>query len=282
MNFLAVAFPDIDPVAVALGPVTIKWYGLAYLTGLVLGWLYIRRLLTEPRLWANRTPPFSPDKVDDLLLYITLGVVVGGRLGFTFFYEPATYLSNPLDILAVWKGGMSFHGALVGCGLATCAFASRNRVSAWSTMDLCAAAVPLGLFFGRIANFVNAELWGRPTDVSWAIVFCNESIKGAYRGICPAGEIPRHPSQLYEAALEGLALFILLRILTHHFEALRRPGAVTGVFLIGYACARSLAELYREPHFVAGPFTAGQLYSLPMVALGLYFLWRARPAATAP
>lgn len=281
MSLLVIPFPDLDPVALALGPVTIKWYGIAYLAGLLLGWLYIRRLLTERRLWANETPPFTPQKVDDLLLYMTLGVVLGGRLGYILFYEPATYLASPLDIFAVWKGGMSFHGALVGCGLAIWLFASRAGVNVWSTMDLCTAAVPIGLVFGRIANFVNAELWGRPTDVSWAVVFCNERIKSAYHGLCPAGDIPRHPSQLYEAAFEGLVLFIVLRLLTHNFGALKRPGTVTGVFLVGYALARSLAEVFREPHFNVGPLTAGQLYSLPMLLLGLYFLWRARAAATA-
>jgi phosphatidylglycerol:prolipoprotein diacylglycerol transferase len=280
MSMLAIPFPDIDPAALAFGPMSIKWYGIAYLVGLLLGWLYIRRLLVDRPLWANETPPFVPQMVDDLLLYITLGVVVGGRLGFTLFYEPSTYLANPLEILAVWKGGMSFHGALVGCGLAVWLFASRNRVNVWSTMDLCAAAVPLGLLFGRIANFINAELWGRATDVSWAVVFCNDRIRAAH-GFCPAGEIPRHPSQLYEAALEGLVLFIVLRLMTHKFGALKQPGTVTGVFLIGYALARSVAELFREPHFYVGPLTAGQLYSLPMLALGLYFLWRARAAATA-
>jgi phosphatidylglycerol:prolipoprotein diacylglycerol transferase len=277
MSLLAIPFPDVDPVAIALGPIAIKWYGIAYLIGLVLGWLYIRRLLSEPRLWANEKPPFSPQKVDDLLVYITLGVVLGGRLGYVLFYEPSTYLTSPLDIFAVWRGGMSFHGAVVGCIIAIWLFASRNGLSVFSTSDLVTAAVPIGLFFGRIANFVNAELWGRPTDVSWAVVFCNERIRAAH-GFCPGGEMPRHPSQLYEAALEGLALFVVLRLLTHHFDALKRPGTVTGTFLIGYALARSAAEFYREPHFMAGPLTAGQLYSLPMLLLGLYVLWRARPA----
>jgi phosphatidylglycerol:prolipoprotein diacylglycerol transferase len=280
MSHLVIPFPGIDPVAVALGPVTIKWYGIAYLVGLLLGWLYIRRLLSERRLWANETPPFTREKVDDLLLYITLGVVLGGRLGYVLFYEPSTYLANPLDVFAVWRGGMSFHGALVGCGVAIWLFASRNGVNAWSTMDLVTAAVPVGLFFGRIANFVNAELWGRPTDVSWAVVFCNERIRAAH-GFCPGGEMPRHPSQLYEAALEGLVLFIVLRLLTHSFGALKQPGIVTGVFLVGYALARSLAEVFREPHFTVGPLTAGQLYSLPMLLLGLYVLWRARSTARA-
>lgn len=278
MNLLAIPFPDIDPNAIAIGPVAIKWYGLSYLAGLLIGWAYIRRLLATPTLWLNDKPPFSVAKVDDLLLYITLGVVLGGRLGYIVFYEPATYLADPLQIFAVWKGGMSFHGAVVGCCVAGWLFAHRNGVNFLSSMDLVTAAVPIGLFFGRLANFANAELWGRVTDVSWAIVFCNERIRTAYGGACPAGDVARHPSQLYEAALEGLLLFAVLRLLTHQFGALKTPGVVSGVFLIGYALGRSTAEFFREPHFMAGPFTAGQLYSIPMLALGLYLVWRARRA----
>lgn len=277
MSLLAIPFPSIDPVAVAIGPLAIKWYGLSYLAGLILGWLYIRALLSDRRLWANETPPFSTEKVDDLLFYITLGVVGGGRLGYVLFYEPSSYLAHPLEVFAVWKGGMAFHGALWGCIFAILLFAYRNRVNPWSTGDLVTAAVPIGLFFGRIANFVNAELWGRPSDVAWSVVFCNDHIRSAH-GFCPAGEMPRHPSQLYEAVLEGLVLFIVLRVLSHHFDALKRPGTIAGTFLVGYALARSFAEFYREPHFMAGPLTAGQLYSLPMLLLGLFVLWRARSA----
>lgn len=280
MSLLAIPFPDIDPTAIAIGPLAIKWYGLSYLAGLILGWVYIRRLLTTPRLWHNDTPPFSLAKADDLLLYITLGVVLGGRLGYILFYEPNTYLADPLQVFAVWKGGMSFHGAVVGCGLAGLIFARRNGVNYLSAMDLCTAAVPIGLFFGRLANFANAELWGRPTDASWAVIFCNDRIKALYEGVCPAGEAARHPSQLYEAALEGLLLFVVLRLMTHHFGALKRPGLVSGTFLVGYALGRSTAEFFREPHFMAGPLTAGQIYSLPMLAGGLFLIWYARRLAT--
>jgi len=272
MNMLttlwAIPFPNIDPVALHLGPVAIKWYGLAYLAGLLLGWLYIRRLLSSPYLWANDTPPFTPAKVDDLLLYITAGVVLGGRLGFVIFYEPSYYIANPQDIIAVWKGGMAFHGALVGCAIAIWAFSRRNNVSAWSTGDLVTAAVPIGLFFGRIANFINGELFGRPTTMPWGMVFPEAAIH--YPQVEPT---PRHPSQLYEAALEGLLLFLVLRLLTHHFGALKRPGLVSGTFLIGYALARSTGELFREPHFAhafnVGPLTAGIAYSIPMFILGV-------------
>lgn len=280
MSLLAIPFPDIDPTAFAIGPLAIKWYGLSYLAGLILGWIYIRRLLTTTRLWRNDTPPFSLAKADDLLLYITLGVVLGGRLGYVLFYEPSTYLADPAQIFAVWKGGMSFHGAVVGCGIAGLLFARRNSVTYLSAMDLCTAAVPIGLFFGRLANFANAELWGRPTDVSWAVVFCNDRIKALYGGLCPAGEAARHPSQLYEAALEGLLLFVVLRLMTHRLGALKHPGLVSGAFLVGYALGRSIAEFFREPHFMAGPLTAGQIYSLPMLAGGLFLIWYARRLAT--
>lgn len=280
MTPFAIPFPDIDPVAISLGPVVVKWYGLAYMAGLVLGWLYIRRLLATERLWPAATPPFPLAKVDDLLLYMTVGVVLGGRLGFVLLYEPGYYLSNPLDILAVWKGGMAFHGALIGCGLAIVLFARAHRVDPLSAMDLCAAAVPLGLLFGRLANFINGELYGRPTDVPWGMVFPEARL------FHPQTEpTPRHPSQLYEAALEGLALFLVLRIATHRLGALRAPGRVVGLFLVGYGLARSFAELFREPHgghaLNIGPLTAGIAYSIPMILLGLYFLWRARAAAGA-
>jgi phosphatidylglycerol---prolipoprotein diacylglyceryl transferase len=270
-----IPFPGIDPVAIQLGPVAIKWYGLAYLAGLVLGWLYIKRLLSEPTLWANNKPPFEPAKVDDLLLYITAGVVLGGRLGFVIFYEPSYYLGHPQDIIAVWKGGMAFHGALVGCAVAIWAFAQRNGVSGWSTADLCTAAVPIGLFFGRLANFINGELYGRPSTVPWAMVFPEAAIH--FPEIEPT---PRHPSQLYEAALEGLALFLVLRLLTHHFGALKRPGLVSGTFLIGYALARSISEEFRQPHFAhafnVGPLTAGIAYSIPMLLAGVALVYYAR------
>lgn len=278
MTLLAIPFPEFDPVAVSIGPLAIKWYGLSYLAGLILGWMYIRRLLGTPRLWNNSVAPFGVSKVDDLLLYVTLGVVLGGRLGYVFLYEPSTYLANPLDILAVWKGGMSFHGAFIGSALAIWLFARRSGVSMLSTTDLCTAAVPIGLFFGRLANFINGELFGRVTDVPWAMVFPHAA--ALHPTVEPA---TRHPSQLYEAALEGLALFVILRLLTHSFGALKSPGLVTGVFLVGYAFARGFSEIFREPHavhfFNIGPFTAGQVYCLPMLLLGLYFIWRARREA---
>ena len=272
---LALNFPAIDPVAFEIGPVAVKWYGLAYLTGLVLGWLYIRRLLCEPRLWMDGRAPFAVERVDDLLLYMTIGVIAGGRLGSILLYEPGYYLRHPLEIVQVWKGGMAFHGALLGTGLAIWLFARNYRTSVLSTMDLCAAAVPIGLVFGRIANFINGELWGRPTQVPWGMVFPEAA--RLYPSIEPT---LRHPSQLYEAALEGLVLFLVLRWLTHHRGALQTPGLVVGVFLVGYGIARSFCELFRQPDpahaFTFGGLTPGIAYSIPMILLGLAFLRRAR------
>ena len=272
---LALNFPAIDPVAFEIGPVAVKWYGLAYLTGLVLGWLYIRRLLSEPRLWMDGRAPFAVERVDDLLLYMTIGVIAGGRLGSILLYEPGYYLRHPLEIVQVWKGGMAFHGALLGTGLAIWLFARNYRTSVLSTMDLCAAAVPIGLVFGRIANFINGELWGRPTQVPWGMVFPEAA--RLYPSIEPT---LRHPSQLYEAALEGLVLFLVLRWLTHHRGALQTPGLVVGVFLVGYGIARSFCELFRQPDpahaFTFGGLTPGIAYSIPMILLGLAFLRRAR------
>lgn len=268
---LALPFPQFDPVALSIGPFEIKWYGLAYMAGLLLGWLYIRRLVATTSLWAFGRAPFGVNKVDDLLMFMTLGVVIGGRLGFVLMYEPGYYLANPWEIPAVWKGGMAFHGALLGCGAAICLFAWFNKTSARSAMDVCAAAVPIGLFFGRLSNFINGELYGRPTTMPWAMVF--PQAKGDFPEIEPTA---RHPSQLYEAFFEGLLLFLILRVLTHSKGALQSPGMTTGVFLIGYGCGRSFAELFRQfdPYhaFSAYGLTPGIVYSIPMVLLGIWFV----------
>ena len=268
MSPLAIPFPAIDPVALRLGPLTVKWYGLAYMAGLLLGWLYIKYLLGSHRLWPAGKAPFAAAKADDLLLYMTLGVLVGGRLGYALFYEPRFFLSHPLEIPAVWNGGMSFHGALIGSIIAIIAFARRIEANPWSVMDLTAAAAPMGLFFGRLANFVNGELWGRPSALPWAMVFPG------------AGMEPRHPSQLYEALLEGVVLFAVLWWLTRQRGALRRPGELAGAFLIGYGLARSFSELFRTPdpgHILTiPPFTAGIVYSLPMVVAGILIVRAAR------
>jgi phosphatidylglycerol---prolipoprotein diacylglyceryl transferase len=271
--FNALTFPSIDPVALSFGPFAVKWYGLSYMAGLLLGWVYIKRLLSEHRLWPEGQAPFAVERTDDLLLFITLGVILGGRFGSVVFYEPGYYLQHPGEILQVWKGGMAFHGALLGCGAAMYVFSRVYKVSFLSTMDLVAATVPLGLMFGRIANFINGELWGRPSTVPWAMAFPG------------AGPATRHPSQLYEAASEGLLLFLLLRVLTHQKLGLKSPGLATGVFLSGYAIARSTCELFREPDplhkFTTAFTTPGMIYCIPMLLLGLWFIRNARNSATA-
>lgn len=281
---LAISYPQFDPVAISLGPIfgygpiDVKWYGLAYVAGLLLGWMYIRRLLMTPRLWRNDTAPFAASKVDDLLLYMTAGVILGGRLGYVLLYEPSTYFADPVSILMINKGGMAFHGALLGTIAAIWLFSYNQGVNLWSTGDLCAAAVPIGLFFGRVANFINGELFGRVSDVPWAMVF--PDAWRLHAGVEPA---TRHPSQLYEAALEGLLLFLVLRTLTHSRDALKTPGIVGGVFLAGYGVARIAGEIFREPHaghsLNLGPLTAGQMYSIPMVIAGILLIWRALRAA---
>lgn len=266
MHLLAIPYPEINPVAVQLGPFAVKWYGLAYIAGLVLGWLYIKRLLGQNQLWPGDSPPFARQATDDLFIYVAAGVLLGGRLGYVLFYDPRHFLSNPLDVPAVWNGGMAFHGGLIGSIIAAIIFARRHQANAWSVLDVCAAAVPIGLVFGRLANFINSELWGRPTSVPWAMVFPHPA----------AGGVERHPSQLYEAFFEGLLLFAVLWWLTHRMQALRRPGVVAGAFLLGYGLARSFCEFFREPdpgHILTiGPFTAGIFYSLPMIAAGLWIL----------
>lgn len=269
----ALTFPNIDPEAFSIGPVSIKWYGLAYMAGLVLGWLYVRRLLSTPHLWRNNAPPLTIDRVDDLLLYMTLAIIVGGRLGQVLLYEPGYYFSNPAEILKTWRGGMSFHGALIGSAIAILIFARQYKVSARTIMDICCAAVPFGLFFGRVANFINSEHWGRTTDAAIGMVFPN------------GGPEPRHPSQLYEAALEGLVMLVIMRIMTHKVLGLKQPGLVTGVWLAWYAIARSICEFFREPEPIHAlniePFTAGQIYSIPMLMLGIYFIVTARRKSAA-
>lgn len=282
MTLAEIPFPAIDPVAFEIGPIAVRWYGLAYMAGLILGWLYVRSLLRTPAIWRDSRAPFAPERVDDLLLYVIAGVILGGRLGHVLFYEPAFYAANPLEIPQLWKGGMSFHGGLIGCGLAIYAFGRRNGVNVWSAMDLCAAAVPIGLFFGRIANFINGEVFGRPTSMPWGMVFPNAAVFPGQAAIEPT---PRHPSQLYEAALEGVVLFLALRLLTHSYEMLKSPGLTTGVFLAGYGLARSVSELFRQPdptHWLTiPPLTPGIAYSIPMIALGLMFIWWARSRARA-
>lgn len=274
MSVLVIPYPAIDPVALQVGPLAIKWYGLAYVAGLLLGWLYIKQLLKTTSLWRDGKPPFAPEIADDLFVWVALGVVIGGRLGNVLLYEPSYYLRNPIEILQIWRGGMAFHGGMVGTILAMWLFARQMGVPTLSVMDLVSAAVPIGLFFGRVANFINAEVVGSVSNVSWAMVFPG------------AGPEPRHPAQLYEAALEGLALFLILRWLTHGRAALRTPGLVGAAFLVGYGAFRIVCEFFKVDEYrqILGslPITSGIAYSIPMVVGGLVAMWLVtRPKAAA-
>ena len=257
-------FPDIDPVLIQIGPLAIRWYALAYVAGFILGWRYAVRLVKTARIWGPAGPPATVTQIDDLMLWITLGVIVGGRLGHVFFYTPEVIWTDPVEILKTWHGGMSFHGGVIGVAVAIVGFAIANKIDMLRLGDLVAPGVPFGLFFGRLANFINSELWGRTTDVPWAVVFPN------------GGPIPRHPSQLYEAGLEGIVLFLLLLWATHRAGWLQRRGAVTGLFLTGYGTFRILVETVREPdaYMPLFPFglTMGMILSTPMVIAGVVLL----------
>lgn len=264
-------FPQIDPIIVSVGPLAVRWYGLAYVAGILLGWFYARRLIANERLWAGGKPPMTRADIDDFLLWAALGIVLGGRIGYVLFYDLPAYAANPLSVFAVWNGGMSFHGGLLGTTVAIAMFARSRGINVWSLCDVIAAVVPIGLFFGRIANFINSELWGRPTDVPWAFVFPT------------GGPQPRHPSQLYEAVLEGLLLFVILRLLTHAGLKLQRPRFVAGAFVAGYALCRIFVEFFREPdpqlgYLLGGWLTMGMVLSLPMGAIGIWAMATARKA----
>ena len=277
----AFVFPEIDPIAIQLGPFAVRWYGLAYFAGILIGWWYARRLVQDDRLWGDRSAPMQAADIDDFLIWLVIGIVLGGRMGYALFYQPSHYLDDPLGFLRLWEGGMSFHGGLLGTILAMAIFARRRGIPMLSLFDVAAASVTFGLFFGRLANFINGELWGRPTDLPWGVIFCNASIEAANGGVCPAGQEPRHPSQLYEAALEGIVLFAVLRILTHRFESLGRPGLTGGTFVAGYGISRIAIEFFREPDAqlgtIAGFLTMGMVLSVPMVLIGLgAIVWAGR------
>ena len=253
----------IDPVALQIGPLAIRWYALAYIAGIVIGWRIARRLVEATPRAATR------EQMDDYVSWLTLGIILGGRLGYVLFYRPGYYVTHPLEALMIWQGGMSFHGGALGVILATWLFTRRNRLDPLRFGDRAAVVVPIGLFFGRLANFVNGELWGRASDVPWAMVFPHD----------PA-QLPRHPSQLYQAGLEGIALSALMWALWWGTDARARTGTLTGALLAGYGVARIIGELFREPDanlgFLFAGVTMGQLLSLPMVAAGLFLILRAR------
>ncbi len=281
MPTFALAFPAIDPVAIQLGPFAIRWYALAYVVGLLGGWWYARRLAAQARLWTGLRAPTALE-IDDVIVWVALGVVLGGRIGYVLFYNFASYLQNPASILAVWQGGMSFHGGFLGAILALLLFARSRGLNGLAMLDLAAVVVPIGLLLGRIANFINGELWGRPApDFPYAVVFPH------------AGPEPRHPSQLYEAFGEGLVLLVLLGLLARRV-GFRRPGLLGGTFVLGYALARIVCEFFREPdpqlgflfgrslEGLGGGVTMGMLLSLPMALVGAAAVVLAARGATRP
>ena len=252
----------LDPVLLEIGPIKLRWYSLAYLAGILIGWWYLLKLIDRPGA------PMARRHADDLVFYATLGVILGGRLGYVLFYRPEVYLADPVQILRIWDGGMSFHGGVIGTSLGILWLARKHKLDWLRVHDYVACCVPFGLFFGRLANFVNAELWGRPTDVPWAIVFPN------------GGGVPRHPSQLYEAGLEGLLLFAILWFLFWKTEARYQPGKLVGTFLLGYGLSRFLVELVRQPdvgleHLPWG-LTMGQTLTVPMILGGAWLIATAK------
>lgn len=260
-------FPQISPNLIALGPIVIRWYALAYIAGIVLGWQVLRRLVVTAPAVATR------EQADDYITWATLGIVLGGRIGYVLFYQPSRFLAEPLQAFAVWQGGMSFHGGFLGVVIATIIFCRRNKISILGFGDRLAVGVPIGLFFGRIANFINGELWGRPApdSVPWRMVFPH------------VDAVPRHPSQIYQALLEGVVLFTVMWVLSRRESIRARTGFLTGVFVTGYAIARIIGEFFRQPDaflgFLYAGATMGQLLSLPMAAIGVWLMLRARKEA---
>lgn len=255
-------FPNIDPIAFALGPIVVRWYALAYLAGVGLGLAYGMTLLKRHSLWQNNTPPFTSEQWFDFAFWAVISVIFGGRLGYVLFYNPLFFATHPLQILQTWDGGMSFHGGLIGIVVAIYFFARRHGANPLSGLDLLGAVGTIGLLLGRLANFINGELYGRETSVPWGVIFPT------------GGPIPRHPTQLYEAGLEGILLFLIIRYVTHVRFGLRRPGTVAGIFGIGYGLSRLLIETLRLPDahigYLAGNWlTIGMLYSLPMILAGI-------------
>lgn len=293
----AIPFPNLDPelFSIHIGTFTfsLRWYALAYIAGILLGWRLCVIALRDADLWPPSGPPMSRPQLDDLVTWVILGIVIGGRLGFVLFYQPEYYLQHPLEIIKVWHGGMSFHGGFLGVALAVLVFCTRQNIRLLSTADLLALATPPGLLFGRLANFINAELWGRPTELPWGVIFPGEAAQSCAQF---AGPCARHPSQLYEALLEGVVLGGVMIYLAWRRGWFRTPGAMTGTFLAGYGTARSLVELVRQPdaqfvsegnpvgyalQFGSWGLTMGQILSLPMIVTGIGLIGWARRRSSA-
>ena len=287
-----ISFPDISPEIFSISifgfDLALRWYALAYIVGIVIGWRLVLMTVKSARLWPNKTPVMTPAQIEDMLTWIILGVLLGGRIGYVLFYQPDIYLQNPLAILAIWEGGMAFHGGLLGVIVAAWIYTGRQNINRLSAADAIALGVPPGLLLGRLANFINAELWGRPTDLPWAVAFPGYAAQD-----CPGviGLCTRHPSQLYEALLEGLVLLCLLLWLVWRRDGYKRPGLLSGTFFAGYGLARFVVEFVRQPdaqfisennplglawHVTGYGLTMGQLLSLPMIVLGLWLIMRAR------
>ncbi len=287
-----ISFPDISPEIFSISifgfDLALRWYALAYIVGIVVGWRLVLMTVKSARLWPNKTPVMTPAQIEDMLTWIILGVLLGGRIGYVLFYQPDIYLQNPLAILAIWEGGMAFHGGLLGVIVAAWIYTGRQNINRLSAADAIALGVPPGLLLGRLANFINAELWGRPTDLPWAVAFPGYAAQD-----CPGviGLCTRHPSQLYEALLEGLVLLCLLLWLVWRRDGYKRPGLLSGTFFAGYGLARFVVEFVRQPdaqfisennplglawHVTGYGLTMGQLLSLPMIVLGLWLIMRAR------
>ena len=269
MPFLIIVLPVFNSIAIEIGPIAIRWYALSYIAGIVLGWIYARALLKKERLWGGPAP-ITLLQLDDFILWVTIGIILGGRTGYVLFYNLPFFIAHPGEIFELWKGGMSFHGGFLGCVAAVILFSRKNNISILSLGDITTAVGPIGVFLGRIANFINGELWGRPADpdLPWAMVFPT------------GGPLPRHPSQLYEAGLEGILLFALLAVMVR-MGALKRPGLILGSFITYYGFARIIGEQFREPDpqlgFLWGGLTMGMLLSVPMIFAGAIIIitaWR--------
>src|SRR5580704_12804047 len=278
MLLLVIVLPVFNSIAIAIGPIAIRWYALAYIGGIVLGWIYARSLVKNDGLWGGVAPITLP-QLDDFILWVTLGIILGGRTGYVLFYNFPFFVEHPLEIVELWKGGMSFHGGFLGCVAAVILFCRAHDIPVLSLGDITTAVGPIGLFLGRIANFINGELWGRQADptLPWAMVFPNDAL-----------QLPRHPSQLYEAGLEGIVLFTILAVMIR-MGALKRPGLILGSFIAIYGIARIISEFFREPDpqlgFLWGGLTMGMLLSVPMIIVGAIIIraaWRRKTAEVPP